>query len=156
MNIRPIAPSDRSVLEQALQASFRADEVAVALELIDASIAGASDYLALVAAELSGAPGGVGGYICYGPTPMTAATYDLYWIVTHPQARGRGVASALIHAMEADVRGHGARAVRVETSETEAYGAARSLYDRHQYPEVARLPDFYSPGDGLLIYYKRL
>lgn len=156
MNIRPIEPTDREALADALASSFRDDEVAVALELIDHAIAATDDYRVLVAAGVPGPAHGVGGYICYGPTPMTASTYDLYWIVTHPQARGLGVASALIRAMEADLSARGASGVRVETSETEGYGAARKLYQRHEYPQVAHLADFYRPGDGLIIYYKRL
>lgn len=101
-------------------------------------------------------PGGIAGYICYGATPMTDSTYDLYWIAVHPAMRGCGVANALITAMERDLGQRGAQGIRVETSETESYGAARRLYERHAYSEVGRLPDFYRPGDGLIIYYKKL
>jgi len=109
-----------------------------------------------VAADVDGAPDGIGGYLCYGPTPMTASTYDLYWIVCHPAARGRGVASALIQHMEGELRARNATGVRVETSETDDYGAARRLYAKLRYPRVAHLADFYRPGDGLIIYYKQL
>lgn len=100
--------------------------------------------------------GRVAGYVCYGPTPMTTGTWDLYWIATHPEVRGRGAASALVEAMEAELRGLGARLVRVETSHQELYDAAHRFYVRHAYPEVARLPDFYKPGDALIIMLKRL
>jgi ribosomal protein S18 acetylase RimI-like enzyme len=156
MIIRPVAPMDRDALLDMVSASFRPDESAVALELIDDAIAGSDDYWILVAADVPGPAHSMGGYICYGPTPMTASTYDLYWIVTHPQARGRGVAGALIQAMEAELGRREATGVRVETSEIESYGAARRLYARHDYPQVAHLVDFYRPGDGLIIYYKRL
>ena len=156
MNIRDIAASDREALRAALDASFRPDEVAVALELIDEAIAKSDDYWIRVASGVDECPDGIAGYICYGPTPMTAGTYDLYWIVTHPNGRGRGVARALIAEMERDLRQRGATAIRVETSETEGYGAARRLYDRLEYPQAAHLADFYGPGDGLVIYYKRL
>ena len=156
VEIRELVAGDREALEAMLTASFRPDEVAVALELIDDALGGGDDYHVRVASGVAGPPGGVGGYICYGPTPMTAGTYDLYWIVAHPEARGRGVARALIADMEATLRDRGATGIRVETSETESYGAARALYQRLDYPQAALLPDFYSPGDGLLIYYKRL
>ena len=96
------------------------------------------------------------GYLCFGRTPMTAATYDLYWLVSHAQARGRGVASSLVRAMEDELRSVGAQSVRVETSLKESYGAARSLYQKLGYPMLAQFPDFYRPGDDLLVYYKRL
>jgi ribosomal protein S18 acetylase RimI-like enzyme len=170
VEIRPLAAIDRPALESALRSddTFRAEEVAVALELIDDALARPGvDYHVRVAlldpaAGAAGLPrladGGacVAGYICYGPTPMTDATWDLYWIVTHAAARGRGVARALVEAMEEVLRRRGARSVRVETSVLESYGAAREFYRRLGYPEAARLSDFYQRGDDLIIYYKAL
>jgi ribosomal protein S18 acetylase RimI-like enzyme len=156
-SIRPARAADRAALEAVLRSDgqFRRDEIAVALELIDAAVAGTDDYRVRLA-DPGDRTGEVAGYICYGPTPMTRATWDLYWIVTHAGFRGRGVAGALVAHMEADIRGRGGAHIRVETSEQESYGAARSFYDRHGYPEASRLPDFYGPGDALITYYKRL
>lgn len=155
--IRAIAAADRDGLVALLAAdgTFTDDEITVALELIDDAIAGSDDYWAYVATHPDvDVP--VAGYICYGPTPMTQSTYDLYWIVSHPAARGRGVAGTLVQHMETDLRGRGATGIRVETSQTEGYGAARRFYDKHGYPEASRLVDFYKPGDDLITYYKRL
>lgn len=153
--IRPFAPADRDALVAALRSdgTFTDDEVAVALELIDdAAENEASDYWIRVA-EIGGE---VAGYVCFGPTPMTESTFDLYWVVVHERFRGRGLAGALIRAMEEELRGGGATGVRVETSVTEGYGAARRLYAKLDYPEAARLADFYRRGDDLIVYYKRL
>jgi ribosomal protein S18 acetylase RimI-like enzyme len=134
--------------------TFRGDEVDVALELIDDQLekGTASDYW-FVVAELASS---VVGYICFGPTPMTLSTFDLYWIVVDKRARGQGLASTLISEMERLLGEKGATGVRVETSQMEGYGAARRLYDKNGYPEVARFEDFYRPGDDLIVYYKRL
>jgi ribosomal protein S18 acetylase RimI-like enzyme len=130
-------------------------EVRCALELIDAALADPTgDYRVLVAELADGVR--VAGYVCYGPTPMTEGTFDLYWIATHSAARGRGVGSALIERMEVELRAAGARLVRVETSHQELYGAAHRFYVRHGYPVVARLPDFYKPGDDLVTMLKVL
>jgi ribosomal protein S18 acetylase RimI-like enzyme len=130
--------------------------VECALELIDGALASpGGDYRVLVA-ELGDGLAGPIGYICFGPTPMTDGTFDLYWIATHPERRGLGVATALVDAMERDLRGRGARLVRVETSHQDDYGAAHRFYLRHGYPEVSRLVDFYKPGDDLIIMMKRL
>lgn len=155
VTVRPGAPGDRDPLEALLRAdaTFRADEIEVALELIGAALSDPESGYWIRVAE---AEGRVAGYICYGPTPMTRATYDLYWLVADPAVRGRGVGSALATAMEADLRARGGGAVRVETSDGEAYGAARRLYERLGYPMACRLADFYKPGDDLVIYYKRL
>lgn len=87
---------------------------------------------------------------------MTEGTWDLYWIVTHPEARGRGVARGLVARMEQELRGLGARLVRIETSRLDGYEAARALYARLQYPVIAVMPDFYKPGDDLMVMLKRL
>lgn len=155
--VRRARPDDRPALDAAIRSdgTFTPDEVDVALELIDASLARSSepgDYqLRVVEAD-----GRVVGYVCFGRTPMTAATWDLYWVVVDAAARGRGLASILIGAMEAEIAAAGGGHVRVETSVTEGYGAARRLYDRLRYPLAAQLPDFYAAGDDLLVYYKRV
>ena len=152
MLIRGCLPADREPLASVVTSdqTFRADEVAVAFELIDAGLAGSSDYR-LLASELNGR---IAGYVCFGPTPMTRATWDLYWVVVDASARGQGVAPALLVAMEDAIRTAGGKHIRVETSETEGYGAARRLYAKLGYPEPVRLEDFYAPGDALLTYYK--
>lgn len=137
-----------------------------ARELIDSALSDPErrgDYRLLIAAGPEATPAaGPGaaaallGYICYGPTPMTQGSYDLYWLATDPAHRGQGVAAALCAAMEAELRGQGGRLVRVETSTTDGYGAAHRFYERAGYPEAARLRDFYKPGDDLIILLKSL
>jgi ribosomal protein S18 acetylase RimI-like enzyme len=96
------------------------------------------------------------GYVCYGPTPMTEGTFDLYWIAADPAVRGQGIGAGLVRAMEADLRARKARVVRVETSATEAYGPTRRFYEALQYGEECRFREFYRPGDDLVILAKRL
>jgi ribosomal protein S18 acetylase RimI-like enzyme len=153
--IRPLRLSDRASLEELIRRAglFQAEEVTCALELIDAALADPDrDYTVRVADE----GGRISGYVCFGPTPMTRGTWDMYWIVTDPEWRGRGVGSALVEAMEAELRRRGARLVRVETSHLDEYGAAHRFYARHRYPVIARLPDFYKPGDDLVVMLKQL
>ena len=110
------------------------------------------DYTILVADR----DGTLVGYACFGPTPMTEGTYDLYWIASDPTVRGQGVGASLISGMEADMRRRGARIIRVETSATEAYGPTRGFYASMKYNEEARFRDFYKVGDDLIILAKRL
>lgn len=100
--------------------------------------------------------GGLVGYCCYGPTPMTENTFDLYWIASAPEVRGQGIGAGLVSAMEADLRRRKARIIRVETSATEAYGPTRGFYASMKYGEEARIKDFYKQGDDLIILTKRL
>jgi ribosomal protein S18 acetylase RimI-like enzyme len=133
--------------------TFTADEVDCALELIDgAAQPNNKDYQVLVAAR----EGKVVGYVCYGPTPMTDGTFDLYWIASDPAVRGQGVGAALVSAMEGDIRRRRGRLIRVETSALEAYGPTRGFYAAMQYKEESRFRDFYKPGEDLIILAKRL
>lgn len=156
MDIRALQANDRGGLLQIVHAAFRDDEIEVALELIDLALVGSRDYVILVAAGVAGTPDGIAGYVCFGPTPMTASTYDLYWIACHPNARRLGIAGALMQAMEGDLEQRGATGIRVETEDTEEYVAPRRLYERFGYPRIAHLRDFYREGAGLIVYYKRL
>ncbi len=133
--------------------SFTKDEVVCAREVLEAAVAAnAVDYQALVATDSRA----LLGYVCFGPTPMTESTFDLYWIASAPNERGRGIGSALLSAMESRLCQRQARIVRVETSATEAYGPTRGFYERNNYREEARIADFYRPGDDLVILTKRL
>lgn len=125
----------------------------VAIELIDAALAEPDGEFRARVADVAGA---VAGYLCFGPTLMTDGTWDLYWIVTDPDHRGAGIGSLLLESLEREVRGLGARHIRVETSSTELYGSAQRFYQRHHYPVFARFPDFYRQGDDLLVLYKAL
>lgn len=154
MEIRPASGLDRPRLDRLLHrvSTFTPQEVACALELIDAALAGSPDYLVRVAAEQDE----LLGYICYGPTPMTEGTWDLYWIATDPAARGKGAGRALVRFMEADLEGRGGRRIRVETSATEEYGPTRGFYEAMRYVEEARFRDFYKVGDDLVILSKKI
>ncbi|MCC6332779.1 MAG: GNAT family N-acetyltransferase [Myxococcales bacterium] len=155
MEIRPLAAPDRPQLAELLSRieTFSPEEVSCALELIDAALQpNNSDYQILVAARDEK----VVGYCCYGPTPMTQGTFDLYWIASNPLVRGQGVGAALVSGMEGDIRRRQGRLIRVETSAMEAYGPTRGFYAAMQYKEESRFRDFYKPGEDLIILAKRL
>lgn len=96
------------------------------------------------------------GYVCFGRTPMTESTYDLYWLVISPTDRGRGLGHALVARFEDHLRANGGRTVRVETSSLEGQGGASRFYDSAGYGRAGVIPDFYRAGDDLLIFAKVL
>jgi ribosomal protein S18 acetylase RimI-like enzyme len=124
--------------------------VAVALEVFDAAVGRSPDYTAL-AAEVGGT---LAGWICWGATPCTEGTYDLYWMAVDPALHGAGVGSALLAEMERRLGGV-ARLIVVETAGRADYLPTRAFYERRGYRAAARIPDFYSPGDDLIVYVKR-
>lgn len=153
--LRALRASDREPLRQILvdTAAFSDEEVEVALELIDEGDDGTADaYHFAVAARGDQ----VLGYVCWGHTPCTAATYDLYWIAVAPAAQGLGVGRRLVERCEAAVREAGGHLLLIETAGKPDYDATRAFYLRTGYTEEARLRDFYQPGDDKVFYAKRL
>jgi ribosomal protein S18 acetylase RimI-like enzyme len=131
---------------------FRADEIDVALEVVDARLAGDGHYLFAVAKN--GAQ--IAGYAVWGHTPCTDAVYDLYWIAVDPTLHGQGVGRQLMAACEHDVRARGGRMVLIETEGTPPYEATRRFYLSLGYAEVARIGDFYRPGADKVVYRRSL
>jgi ribosomal protein S18 acetylase RimI-like enzyme len=132
---------------------FRPDEIDVALEVFDDYCrAPGQDYHAL-AAYLG--PDELVGFALFGPTPCTVGTWDLYWIVVHPEAQGRGAGRGLLERAEAQMSEAGARMCAIETSSREDYGATRRFYLACGYEEVARIADFYDAGDDRVTYAKQ-
>ena len=155
LKIRPISASDRTVLLQILENTpeFKPSEITVAREVIDSCLNGgkSSGYLILIAVD----DGEIAGYICYGPTPLTNGTWDIYWEVVARGKRGAGIGGSLIKAAEKEIRKSKGRLALIETSSIPAYGKTRQFYNRHGYEEIARVTDFYEYGDDKLILQKK-
>ena len=52
------------------------------------------------------------------------------------------------------MRKAGAKHIYADTSSSDRYAGTRGFYQRMGFEEDARLPDFYAPGDGKVIYVK--
>ena len=157
MRTRSPSPADRARLIEIISrgGAFRPEEVSCAIELLDGALgqADGNTYEALIAVDEADQPV---AYACFGPTPMTEATFDLYWLVVAAEARGQGLGAALLTATEDDMRRRGARRVRVETSSLEGQGGAARFYARVGYERVGKIEDFYRPGDDLLTFVRVL
>ena len=128
--------------------------MAVAEELIDSYLDDpySSGYHILVA-EIDSS---VAGYICYGATPLTDGTWDIYWVAVARKRQDQGIGSALMRFAEQEMIRAKGRLSIIETSSTPAYEKTRSFHLSHGYEIVARIPDFYAPDDDKLILQKRL
>lgn len=155
-HIRPMVQQDKPALMQILKATpeFKPSEVAVAEELIDSYLADPKGltYPTLVAEVNSK----VVGYICYGPTPLTEGTWDIYWIAVARGKQGNGIGSALLAHAERKIKAGKGRLAFVETSSKPEYEKTRHFYRSRGYEIVCQVADFYAPGDDKLIFRKRL
>lgn len=153
--IRPFSREDRPAVEDILRRipQFQPFEVDVALEVCDGYLADPqrSGYHVFVAEVASH----VVGYICYGPTPLTDGTWDIYWIAVAPDARGRGVGRNLIAFAEERITEARGRLIVVETSSRPDYADVHRFYGSRGYEMVCRIPDFYAVGDDKLVFRKR-
>jgi D-alanine-D-alanine ligase len=129
---------------------FTAAEVAVAEELAaDRRARGqASDYRFVLADDGAG----LSGYACYGPTPATVESWDLYWIVVHPRAQGSGVGRRMVAAVLDDMQASGGRRLYAETAGKALYASTRAFYEAAGFALQAVVPDFYATGDAKQIW----
>jgi GNAT superfamily N-acetyltransferase len=156
IGLRGLREADRPAIARILGSSgaFQEHEIAVGLELVDESLdPGPSTDYQWFLAELDGE---VVGFACFGPVPLAAGTFDLYWIAVSPEARGSGVATVLDEAVTAAVRGVGGRWLLAETSSTPPYAPAHAFYAKRGYQLLGRIEDFYRIGDDRLTFGKRL
>jgi ribosomal protein S18 acetylase RimI-like enzyme len=135
-------------------AVFTGEEVDVALELLDDAESAGDDAPYEYVGAFSDDEELI-GYACYGATPGTDRTYDLYWIAVHPDHQGTGGGTALLAGVERALQARNARLIVVETSSRPAYDATRRFYERRGYGAAARMRDFYAPGDDRVIFTKR-
>jgi ribosomal protein S18 acetylase RimI-like enzyme len=132
---------------------FEPHEIAVAEEVIDSYLndPAGSGYHILVAETGSSAP----GYICYGATPLTEGTWDIYWIAVDPKEQARGIGKALLSAAENDIKNNQGRLILIETSSKPIYEKTRDFHKSQGYDIICRIPDFYAPEDDKVIFQKR-
>ncbi|MGC1548259.1 MAG: N-acetyltransferase [Rhodanobacter sp.] len=76
----------------------------------------------------------------------------LYSIASKPEARGKGVGTALLDAVEAAARQRRCVAVRLEVRDDNA-NAVR-LYERHGYKHIGHYPHYYQDGSHAWRYEK--
>jgi ribosomal protein S18 acetylase RimI-like enzyme len=147
---------DKLAIMQILRSTpeFKPAEVVIAEEVIDSYLddPSGSGYYVLVA-EIGPS---VVGYVCYGPTPLTEGTWDMYWLAVAPEEQGRGIGKALLAIAEGNIREAQGRIVLIETSSTPEYERTRRFHHSQGYEVACRIGDFYAPGDDKLVFQKRL
>lgn len=160
LRLGALSPSHRLRVTGILAATavFRDEELDVALELFDESVArlptapAPADYVFVGAFTDDDV---LAGFACYGPTPGTDRGWDLYWIAVDPTIQRSGAGTVLLAEVEQRLQDLGARLLVIETSSRAEYSPTRAFYTRRAYTEAARVRDFYAPADDRIIYTKR-
>jgi ribosomal protein S18 acetylase RimI-like enzyme len=159
IHFRQLKPSDRPPIEKILISSgkFNDVEIATAIELVDEALEEGEDsgYIFVVLESINNHDV-VLGYACYGPVPLTAGVYDLYWVAVDPSSQGKGFGRRLIDYVEKDVQNRGGRMILIETSSQETYDDTVHFYEHRGYHLEARVRNFYRVGDDKLIFSKEL
>jgi len=153
-SLRPVERAHRGRVEALVRATglFRASEAETAVEVLDESLAGEDDYRWLGAFDGDT----LAGFVCWGPTPGTEGTYDLYWLVVDPARHGQGIGTQLLSDVERRLKTDDGRLIVTETSSRADYGPTRAFYEHRGYTRAATIPGYYAPGDDLVIYSKDL
>jgi GNAT superfamily N-acetyltransferase len=133
---------------------FYDHEVEIAAELVAERLAhGESTGYYFVFAEVDGV---TAAYACYGPITMSKTCFDLYWIATHNDFRGKGVGRQLLEETYKHARNMGCKIIIAETSGLEHYAPTRAFYISNKFDLEATLKNFYDEGDDKLFYTKRI
>jgi ribosomal protein S18 acetylase RimI-like enzyme len=157
MEIRPLFERDRARLISMLikTRAFTSEEIDVAMELIDIVLKDSIQKEYQIYCMVDDQDQAI-GYICYGPTPMTQGTFDLYWIAVDPDFQEQGVGSKLLNFLEEMVKAEGGRLILADTSTIPHYEKTQNFYLKNGFKEVARIPNYYHPGNDRITFCRRL
>ena len=156
VKVRPMLHSDRKDVVNVIQATpdFSGEEKKVAVELLDSYLKSGESSGYHIAVAQSGFS--ATGYICYGPTPLTTDTWDIYWIAVASNQQGKGTGQALMEYAEHEIEKQNGRLVVIDTSSKPDYARTRRFYAEYGYEEAAVIRDFYAVGDDKVIFRKTL
>ena len=133
---------------------FYEHEIEVSVDLIKERLEkGESTGYHFVFAEVDGV---TAAYTCFGHDEMTKSCFDLYWIVTHNDFRGKGIGKLILEETYKEARKMGCTMIIAETSGRDHYKPTRAFYDSAGYTLEATIRDYYDKGDDKCIYVIRL
>ena len=150
---RDLSPKDLPLIRKILDSSgfFHDFEVDIAVSLAEENLekgdTGSGYFFDL--AEIRGK---LAGYSCYGPTPCTLNSYDLYWIAVDAESRSAGLGKMLMNRMVDHLKTLNCQNLWIETSSRPLYEPTRQFYLRYGCEQIAILPRFYAEDDDKIIF----
>lgn len=92
----------------------------------------------------------------YTRNSFSVHSWDLYWLAVHENHRHKKIGSALLKAVEEDIRKKGGKILWLDTSGRPLYKSTEAFYQRNGFDLKASLKDFYAFGDPKQVYSKIL
>ena len=155
-SIRPICPNDTPSLVALSGRSgvFQPEELGAIQEMLD-------DYHStkigcghqILTYDEGGTLLGI-AYFC--PREFTDRVWELLMFIVDAARHRQGIGSHMLQAVEDKVRGVNGRLLLIETSDQASFERARQFYRKHGYSEVARIPNYFTDGDGKASFVKRM
>ncbi|PIR14303.1 MAG: hypothetical protein COV50_03540, partial [Flavobacteriales bacterium CG11_big_fil_rev_8_21_14_0_20_35_7] len=91
-------------------------------------------------------------FACYGKTPCTESSFDLYWIAVNQSLKGHGIGKILMKMVSDDIANLGGKNIWIETSGRPLYEPTRQFYLKYGCKLVAQMPEFYGLNDDKVVY----
>ena len=153
--IRPAAPEDSAaVIDLVIAAEMFSNDDAGFLEgMLADYFDGNKDDGHVCVIDDEGGPLGVA---YYQPEPAADRVWDLTMIAVRPVRQGQGRGAEMLRRVEEDLRAGGGRLLLVETSALARYDSTRAFYVKCGYEEEARIRDYWTEGDDLVVFRKAL
>ncbi|MBN2891266.1 MAG: GNAT family N-acetyltransferase [Bacteroidales bacterium] len=151
-----VKESDIQFVEEIVRSTgfFRDDEIEVAVELVqEAFEKGKESGYEFVFVDVDDK---TVAYSCFGLIPCTLVSYDLYWIATHNDFRGKGLGKVVLQKTEEIVKFLKGKGIYVETSSKPLYLPTQKFYEKNDYTLKVSFEDFYAEGDDKYVYVKKI
>ncbi len=152
--MRPFDPSDGTAVVDLVVAAGMFDRDGAAF-LAEGALRSSDDGASCVVEDAKDGRG-LASVLFYRPEDAAERAFDLTMIAVRPDLQGGGRGAALMRHAEADLRERGQRLLIVRTSGTSQYDNTRAFYRGLGYAEHSHVPDYWSDGDDLVVFTKRL
>lgn len=152
--VRPFDPSDGTAVVDLVVVAGMFDRDGAAF-LAEGALESTDDGATCVVGDAEDGRG-LASVLFYRPEDAAERAFDLTMIAVRPDLQGGGRGAALMRHAETDLRERGQRLLIVRTSGTPRYDSTRAFYRSLGYVEHVHVPDYWTDGDDLVLFTKRL
>lgn len=91
-------------------------------------------------------------FACFGMVPDSEASYELYWLSTLNEYRGKGIGKEVIANLLNDIKKSGGRKLFLKTCGDDKYAPTRKFYEKCGFKMEAVLKEYYDTDQDCCIY----